>query len=64
MMFETEVKVLRTLGGDDQLDGWGAAVSAALEFLQGSGFATRGSDPKPTEKGWAKLKELGFDLPN
>ncbi|WP_353640787.1 hypothetical protein [Mesorhizobium sp. WSM2239] len=62
-MFETEVKVLRTLAGDDQLDGWGAAVSAALGYLQGSGFATRGSDPQLTDKGKAKLKELGYATP-
>lgn len=59
MLFEMEIKVLRTLAGDDQLDGWGGAVSAALGSLRGNGYVSGGSLPMLTDKGWAKLKELG-----
>lgn len=44
----------------DLAPGWGAAISVALEFLQGSGYLTRSTDAKPTEKGWAYLKQYGF----
>jgi predicted methyltransferase len=49
---EFELKVLREVNGEPQ-EGlqWGAAMSAAIEFLQADGLVTRGSDIRITEKG-------------
>ena len=35
---------------------WGASMSEALEWLQGQGYATRGSRPQITDKGREALK--------
>ncbi len=35
---------------------WGAAMGEALEWLQGQGYATRGSRPQITGKGREALK--------
>lgn len=35
---------------------WGVAMSAALGFLQGSGYLTRGSQPRLTDKGKSALE--------
>ncbi|MER8984017.1 hypothetical protein [Mesorhizobium sp. M0843] len=57
-MIDHDLKVLRSIAGDpDAIDGWGAAVSASLGYLQGSGYVTRGMRPVPTEKGWAHLRD-------
>lgn len=37
---------------------WGAAMSAALGFLQGSGYLTRGPEPRLTDKGKAALEGM------
>ncbi len=36
---------------------WGAAMGAALEYLRGNGYITRGSDPRITDKGRDALAE-------
>ncbi|RWN95491.1 MAG: hypothetical protein EOS05_11905 [Mesorhizobium sp.] len=64
-MIEHDLKVLRSIAGDpDAIDGWGAAVGASLGYLQGSGYATRGMRPEPTEKGWNYLRDQGVDISN
>lgn len=49
-----ERRVLRQFTGDHQGMGWGAAYGAAVEFLVGNGYATRGGEL--THKGKAALK--------
>ncbi len=45
-----ERQVLEMLAGTRPGE-WGASVAACLEFLQQSGFATRGLKPQITEAG-------------
>jgi hypothetical protein len=41
---ETDVRVLRTLSGQEGgITGWGAAVGASIEFLRGAGYASKGT---------------------
>lgn len=63
-MIDHDLKVLRSIAGDpDAIDGWGAAVSASLGYLQGSGYVTRGMLTEPTDKGWAYLRDHGIEVP-
>jgi len=56
-----EIKILRHLNGEQFDDlSWGGAMGACVEFLQGSGYATRGSNVKITDKGKDLLERLGF----
>lgn len=63
-MIDHDIKVLRCIAGDpDAIDGWGAAVSASLGYLQGSGYVTRGIRPEVTEKGRAYLRDNNIRVP-
>jgi hypothetical protein len=53
-----EREVLEMLAGTREAE-WGAWVAACLEFLQESGFATRGLKPQITEAGRQALVETG-----
>ena len=55
-----DISVLRCIAGED-VPGlkWGAAMSVALETLQGSGYATRGAGRvQLTEKGRALVDDI------
>lgn len=61
---EYELEVLREIHepGSGKNLRWGAGMSVALEYLQGSGYVTRGPEPKITKKGLGVLgryKECG-----
>jgi hypothetical protein len=55
---ETDVRVLRTLSGQEGgITGWGAAVGASIEFLRGAGYAIKGhSKIEITDAGRAALQ--------
>ena len=54
---ETDVRVLRTLSGQEGgIDGWGAAVGASIEFLRGAGYAKGYSKIEITDAGRAALQ--------
>lgn len=58
-MTNFERKVLKEIahpGSEEELI-WGAAMSEALGYLQGSGYVTRGSAPQITEAGRMALTE-------
>ena len=62
-MRDFELKVLREISGDPQPDlAWGAAMSVALEHLQGSGYVTRGERPKLTDEGWDYLNAAPLEI--
>lgn len=47
-----DLDVLKEIRGEHQPHLiWGAAMSEALEYLQGAGYATRGTRPQITDKG-------------
>lgn len=50
-----EIEVLRMMNGGPKLP-WGAAMSAALEFLVGCGLATKGPHYRITEAGKSVLE--------
>ena len=51
-MTDFERDILRSLNGEDVAGlTWGATMSVAVEWLQGKGFVTRGSNVKITEAG-------------
>jgi hypothetical protein len=55
-----ERKVLEIIAGPaahDVLSEWGAAMSVALEWLQGKGYVSRGPRPCITAAGRAALEE-------
>jgi hypothetical protein len=60
---EYEIKILRHLRGDDMPDlNWGAAMGAAIEYLQGVGFIYLDfSQYKLTKAGTEYLEELKDD---
>jgi hypothetical protein len=53
-----EREVLKEIAEPGSVEGlsWGAAMGEALEWLQGQGYATRGSRPQITGKGREALK--------
>lgn len=51
-----EREVLEEIAGLRPARPWGAAVGAAIDFLQDDGYVTRGYGPKLTEKGKAALE--------
>jgi hypothetical protein len=54
---ETDVRVLRTLNGQDGgIAGWGAAVSASIGWLRGAGYAQGYSKIEITDAGRAALQ--------
>ena len=54
---ETDVRVLRTLNGQEGgIAGWGAAVSASIGWLRGAGYAQGYSKLEITDAGRAALK--------
>ena len=57
-MTDYDKKVLAEIANPGSQEGlhWGAAMSVALEFLQGRGYVTKGSEPQVTEAGRAALE--------
>ncbi|PSJ60807.1 hypothetical protein [Pseudaminobacter soli (ex Li et al. 2025)] len=55
---EYEIEVLRMMDGGPELP-WGAAMSAALEFLADRGLCTRGPNYRITPAGRAALQAEG-----
>jgi len=57
-MTKYERDILQEIANPGSVPGlmWGAAMSAALGFLQGAGYVTRGSDPRLTNKGERALE--------
>ena len=54
---ETDVRVLRTLNGQEGgIAGWGAAVSASIGWLRGAGYAQGYSKIEITDAGRAALQ--------
>ena len=54
---ETDVRVLRTLNGQEGgIAGWGAAVSASIGWLRGAGYAQGYSKLEITDAGRAALQ--------
>lgn len=51
-LLDFEKEVLKCVAGrENNIEGWGAAVSVALEFLQSHGLVTKGTSPVLTTKG-------------
>lgn len=58
-----DISVLQVIAKSGELPYQGAAVNGAISYLQGCGYITKGMVLEPTDKGWAKLAELGFTIP-
>lgn len=58
-MTDYDRKVLGEIAEPGSQEGlsWGAAMSVALEFLQGRGYVTKGTQPQITEAGRDALKD-------
>jgi len=64
-MTEYERQVLAEISAPGSQSGlsWGGAMSAALSFLQGSGYVTRGPHPRITYEGAVALQQASAPLP-